>query len=89
MTTTGRILGSALMLSVALTSGFTSAAFAGARAATVTAPITVSKLPAYPTPPKFQPQPQPQPPQQAKGIGGSSSLCYEDQIGHNGCHTPY
>jgi len=68
---------------VALTVGSTTAALAGgSRAPVERPPISSSHLPVYP----------PQPPQKGGiigGGGGSSSLCYEDQIGHNGCHTPY
>ena len=84
MTTTYGILGSALLLSVALTAGSTTAALAGGtRVPVVHPPISRNHLPVYP--------PQPRQPQGGVigGGGASSSLCYEDQIGHNGCHTPY
>lgn len=86
MTTTDRILRSALLLSVALTVGSTTAAFAGGPRVLVVQhpPIAGMRQPVYP--------PSRRPPGQGNligGGGGSGALCYEDQIGHNGCHTPY
>jgi hypothetical protein len=80
MTTTDRILRSALLLSVALTVGSTTAALAGGpRVPVVRPPISRLHLPVYP----------PQPPQQGGvigGGGGSGALCYDQAPG---CHQPY
>lgn len=78
MTTTYRILRSALLLSVALTVGFTTAALAGGpRVPVRRPPISGMKLP------------PPQPPQQGGvigGGGGGGALCYDQAPG---CHQPY
>jgi len=80
MTTTDRILHSALLLSVALTVGSATAALAGGpHVPVVRPPISRVHLPVYP----------PQPPQQGGvigGGGGSGALCYDQAPG---CHQPY
>ncbi len=82
MRTTRRILRSALLLSVALTSGFTTAALAGVHPAPVVhLPVAGMKQPVG--------SPSRRPPGQGGIIGGggaSGALCYEKAPG---CHQPY